>query len=304
MDRVVTIPTSQLETWARRVDAPQSKRTADIIRDELERSGTYISTRSYKVYLQGSYRNITNIFRDSDVDLVVELTGTFYSGIVNLTAEEERRRDAAYSPAELSLADFREQVLRQLLRRFGSDVVHDGNKAIEVGGIGERLNADVLVCASYRNWEWFRSSAEGQHKYVPGIVFWTQNENRKVVNYPNVHYDNGVAKQASSREWFKPTVRMVKNARRLMYDRGTLTRGSAPSYFIQCLLYNVPDAEFGNNYQQNYVDVVDWLAEADLARFICQHGQHALFGNTPEQWDIPKAQQLIRGLRRLWESGV
>jgi hypothetical protein len=299
--KALTIPEGQLATWARYVDAPQSRQTADIIRNELRQVGTSVTTTSYEVYLQGSYRNHTNIFRDSDVDLVVELEQTFYSDVSLLTPDEQQLRERSYPPATLTLQDFRNQVLRQLRRRFG-DLVEDGNKAIKVGGLGERLNADVLVCAEHRDWKYFYGTRDDQHSFVPGVVFWTQRENREVVNYPKVHYENGVAKQQSSRDWFKPTVRMVKNARRLMYDRGTLPRGTAPSYFIQCFLFNVPDGQFGNTQQQNYRDVLAWLEAADLTKFVCQHGQYALFGSSPEQWDIDQARLLIRGLRHLWDN--
>lgn len=295
------IPESQLATWARSVEAPESQRTADIIRNELKQVGTSVAATSYEVYLQGSYRNHTNIFRNSDVDIVVELRQTFYSDVSRLPADQERLRDQSYPAAAISLQDFRDQVFRQLQRRFG-DLVKDGNKAIKVGGQGERLNADVLVCAQHRDWKYFYGKRDDQHSFVPGVVFWTQRENRKVVNYPKVHYEKGVVKQQSSRDWFKQTVRMVKNVPRLMYDRGTLPRASAPSYFVQCFLYNVPDSRFGLDQQQNFHDVVAWLEGADLTKFVCQHGQGALFGPSPEQWDIDQARALIRGLRNIWDN--
>lgn len=298
---LLTIPDSQLATWSRFVDAPQSKRTADIIRYELKRHGTRVVGGIFDVYLQGSYRNSTNIFRDSDVDIVVELESVFNSDVSALTDREQQLRENSYEPASITLQSFRDQVLQQLQSRY-FEMVEDGNKAIVVGGVGERLNADVLVCNQYRRWTRFEGRDPSQHSYASGVVFWTQKENRKVVNYPKLHYSNGVAKQASSREWFKPTVRTVKNARRLLYDRGDLPRGTAPSYFIQCLLYNVPDREFGNNNQQNYRDVLAYLEQVDLSIFVCQNGQHGLFGPTPEQWDIKSAQSLIQGLRRLWDN--
>lgn len=297
----MAIPEAQLATWSAFVDAPQSKRTADMIKDELTRIGTRVTSGEFRVYLQGSYRNSTNIRRDSDVDIVVELMSIFSSDLSQLPDWQKKLQQAAYSDATLTLQEFRNQVLLQLQQRFPG-MVTDGNKAIKVGGDGQRLNADVLVCNQFRHWTNFEGSYTYQHNYHKGIVFRTQKEGRQVINFPDPHYDNGVSKHQNSREWFKPTVRMIKNARRQLYEQGVIRQGSAPSYFVQCLLYNVPDGCFGNTNQESYRDVLEYLESADLSGFVCQNGIQQLFGPSPDQWDELEARQLIRGLRKLWDE--
>src|SRR5262249_37556194 len=122
-----------------------------------------------------------------------------------------------------------------------------------------------------------------------------------IVNYPKRHLENGQAKQQASREWFKPTVRVFKNARTYLIDHGRLADGSAPSYFLQGLLYNVPNDRFGGTARQNLIDVLIWLGEnANLfSSFWCQNGLVPLFGPTPEQWDEHEAASFMLALLKL-----
>ena len=76
----------------------------------------------------------------------------------------------------------------------------------------------------------------------------------------------------------------------------------APSYFLECLLYNVPDRYFGGNFQKMFCNVVNWLAKATLNNFVCQNEQLPLFGNTPEQWSIDSATEFIQELIELWNN--
>ena len=48
-------------------------------------------------------------------------------------------------------------------------------------------------------------------------------------------------------------------------------QGLAPSYFVECLLYNAPDSAFQSSFQGTYRSVVNWLVQADLDRLVCQN---------------------------------
>ena len=56
---------------------------------------------------------------------------------------------------------------------------------------------------------------------------------------------------------------------------------NAPSYFIECLLYNVPDGLFAPKLAQTYAGIVGWLKNANLQDFQCQNGRAPLFGPGP-----------------------
>jgi hypothetical protein len=136
---------------------------------------------------------------------------------------------------------------------------------------------------------------------VEGIAFFTQNEQRQIINYPKLHYENGCNKNSPNRTngWFKATVRVLKNARSKLGDDKILHEKLAPSYFVECLPYNVPNSRFGSSWQSTYYNVLNWLATADFNDFVCQSEQTYLFGTSPEQWNTNDAKTLVKKLLEL-----
>jgi len=250
----------------------------------------------HEVYLQGSYKNSTNIRGDSDVDIVVQLNSTFRSDTSALPLEEGTAYSLAFDDATYDWFAFRRDVLEALRNYYGSALVSEGNKAIKLAAGSGRLPGDIVVCIQYRRYLRFQSVYDSE--YVEGMTFYVPSELRWVINYPKVHHDNGVDKNAqrSTTGWYKPTVRMFKNA------RNHSDAGAAPSYFIECLLYNVPNAEFGTSFWDTFCDVVNWLEAADLNKFVCQNRQQWLFGATPEQWSIPDARLFVQAMMALWNG--
>lgn len=296
------IPETQLETWSRQGAAATAKATHESIRKALLVSGLPLLDKDTDIYLQGSYRNDTNIRGDSDVDLVVQLNSTFQRELVALPQDELARYRATFIPATYHLDNFRADVLHLLRDYYGASAVREGNKCLKVSGGSGRLPADVVVCLQYRSYRRFRSLQD--QRFIEGIAFYTRNEERLVINYPKEHYENGVIKNNTGHTngWFKPTVRLFKNARSHLIDCKALAEDGAPSYFLQCLLYNVPDDEFGVSYQQTFVNVVNWLYTADFTSFVCENEQLPLFGSTPEQWSIPVAKQFVAAIADLWNN--
>jgi hypothetical protein len=45
--------------------------------------------KSYSIFLQGSYGNDTNIYADSDVDVVMRLASTFYHDLDDLSEDQK-----------------------------------------------------------------------------------------------------------------------------------------------------------------------------------------------------------------------
>ena len=139
------IPENQLRTWSQLGAQARSQRTYQSIRNALDRHVWPPAMGSPSVYLQGSYRNHTNIAGDSDVDVVVESSGVFYD---NLTPEERRLR--GFQPGRYSWENFRNEVYGALVTHYSQGKVQQGNKCIHVGGAGDRLNADVIPCCEHR----------------------------------------------------------------------------------------------------------------------------------------------------------
>ncbi len=288
----MAIPESQLETWSHQGAVTSARATHESIRNALSQYDGWSAGIDYEVYLQGSYKNDTNIRGDSDVDVVVQLNSAFHS---NLT--EEQKKQFGFTTASYGWQEFREDVQKALCNYFGRDKVQIGKKSLKVKT--SYLPADAVVCVQYR-----RYSTLSHQDYIEGMTFYVPSEDRWVFNYPKLHYDNGTKKNAqnATNGWYKPTVRVFKNVRTYLVDRNVISGDLAPSYFLECLLYNVSNGEFGKNYQEAFCNVVNWLAKANLSQFVCQNEQLILFGNSPEQWSTSKAQQFIGELIKLWNN--
>jgi len=280
----MTIPESQLETWSHQGAVTTAKATADSIKNALDSYNSWPDNIDFEVYLQGSYKNDTNIRGDSDVDVVVQLNSTFSN---NLT--EEQKKLLGLIPATYHLSNFRIDVLKVLRDYYGQNQIAEGDKSIKIRASNVRLPADVIVCSQYRQYYELK-----QDTYIEGMCFWTLNDKRQVVNYPKFHYDNGVTKNKNSNQWYKPAVRLFKNC------RGNISGDTTPSYFLECMLYNVPDSNFGTSYQNTFCKIVNWLNETKLDNFVCQNSQQKLFGVSPGQWDTNSANNFIANLISLW----
>jgi hypothetical protein len=288
------IPESQLKTWSHQGAVTTAKQTHESIRAALKAYDWPKEVR-YEVYLQGSYKNDTNIRGDSDVDIVVQLNSTFLS---NLSVSWKRH--FGFGAASYGWEEFKSDVLKALRNHYrdrDNSKVREGKKALKV--TASYLPADVVVCLQYRKYpDRPRSKAD----FIEGMTFWVPSESRWVINYPKLHYQNGVKKNQDTNEQYKPTVRMFKNARTYLVDRGVIPADLAPSYFLECLLYNVPDDKFGPNLQSTFLKVMAWLRKADFGRFVCQNEQLPLFGSSPEQWSEDRAYRFLEAMVKLWND--
>src|SRR5205823_2182232 len=101
-------------------------------------------------------------------------------------------------------------------------------------------------------------------------------------------------------------VRMFKNARECIIDNSDELRKRYPSYFIECLLYNVPSVKFGSTYCDTYVNAVNFLSTSLKngagQQFTTQNGQQLLFGPASTQWTLTGAQQFVSALADLWNK--
>jgi hypothetical protein len=285
----MAIPESQFDTWSNQGSITNSRRTHESIRVAIDEH-EWPDNIDFEIYLQGSYKNDTNIRGDSDVDIVVQLNSAFFS---NLT--EEQKRILGFGKASYRWREFKEDVLTALINYYGRENIRNGNKAINV--TTPYLLADVVACIQYRQ---YRSLVIDD--FIEGMKFYISNESRWVINYPKIHYDNGVRKNSGTNGWYKPSVRVFKNIRSYLVNKGRLPSHLVPSYFLECLLYNVSNYNFGTSYQATFCNLLNWLIDADFSRFVCQNEQLSLFGNSPEQWTEDHARRLLLVLSNLWHD--
>ena len=139
-------------------------------------------------------------------------------------------------------------------------------------------------------------------RYELGICFFTSSGDR-IVNYPKQHSDNCTRKHQATNEWFKPMVRILKNMRSKLVEDGAMADGSAPSYFIEGLLYNVPDDKFGNSYGDTFVAAINWILQADRSKFVCANEQYYLtWESAAECWPRADSDKFINALVEAWNN--
>jgi hypothetical protein len=268
----MAIPENQLETWSHQGSIAQSAATYAAIKKVLEDPKAPYAGKNYRIFLQGSYGNDTNIYADSDVDIAICITSFNYYNLDNLSDAEKETFNAGLSPGKYSFKEFKAELFAWLQANFGAGV-KQGNKAIFVPGNGARRDADVLPCFEHRQYMSFASRATAT--YREGICFWTSKD-YKIVNYPDQHSDNCTTKHKGTSSRFKPNVRVMKNIRNKMVDGGYIKDGTAPSYFLEGMLWNVTNGEFSSNYQETFLASMIWLEKSDHSKLKCANGYHWL----------------------------
>jgi hypothetical protein len=69
----------------------------------------------------------------------------------------------------------------------------------------------------------------------------------------------------------------LQNLRTRLVEDGLLKAGVAPSYYLEGLLYNVPNEKFSICYEDCFVNAINWMQkEADKTNFVCANEQYYL----------------------------
>lgn len=295
----MAVSEDQLQTWSHQGSVQQSAATYDTIRRVLNDPKAPYARRDFAIFLQGSYGNSTNVWAESDVDMAICLTSTYYYETNNLDVQEKTRFEAASNPATYQLADFKREVTDWLKGNFGNGVTA-GNKAIFVPGGNGRRDADVLACAEHR--DYYSYPAYGDSGYYTGICFWTS-KGDKIVNYPKQHMANCTSKQRGTNDRFKPNIRVVKNMRNAMIDGHYIDDGVAPSYFIEGMLYNVPNQDFTFTLQQSVENALSWLERCDPSPLVCANERHYLIRDGYDIcWNMKDFRTTMTAMRQYWNS--
>lgn len=293
------IPESQLETWAKQGSITQSQSTYKTVRGVLEGDDAAYAKRSYSIFLQGSYGNDTNIYADSDVDVVIRMDDIHYTDLDALSAGDKETYEAARSTADYSYKKFKAEVITQLGKHFGSDVV-PGNKAVLIQANGNRRDADVLPAVLLRKYTRFKSWSD--MRYIEGICFW-DSKGTMIINYPKQHSENCTTKHQNTNSWFKPMVRVLKNMRNAMIDDGYIKEGIAPSYFLEGMLYNVPNVNFGSSFGDTFVNAINWIIKSDRAKLVCANEQYYLcHATSPVTWRAENLQSYLDAASKYWKD--
>ena len=295
----MTIAENQLETWSQQGKTAQFTATYNSIRDNLLAESAPYPVKKVEVRLQGSYGNDTNVWADSDVDIVLKHNGAFYHDLSNMNEEKQAAFKNAYgADAEYGYPHFKKDALAWIEELYEDEVDTSGKKAVKIIGNSSRRNADIIICQQFRRYHDFNGI--GQERFDPGICFYVGNN--RIENFPVQHSENCTAKHQETGN-FKHMVRIFKNMRNRMIDADGLEEGVAPSYFIEGMLWNVPKDNFAGTYQDAWVKCFNWLVTTDKTKLTTASGKHYLIRNGHSVcWSTENFNTFTAALKEYWES--
>lgn len=293
----MAIAEKQLETWSKHGSTSQFTDTYKSIRGNLLDASAPYPLKDVDVFLQGSYANDTNVHGDSDVDVVLKHSGAYYYDLSDLPADHKARYEREHSgTASYGYTQFKSDAEGFIKRLYNG--VQVGKKAVYVPGKNSRRNADILVCQQFRR---YTSYEPGNVLYHEGVAFFSGD--KRIDNFPKQHSANCTTKHQATNGNFKPMVRVLKNMRNTMIEKRLLADGVAPSYFIEGMLWNVPNDKFTGDYRDMWVNCFNWVARADEPKLACANDLYWLVrDNSAVCWPSANFHAFTAALKRYWES--
>jgi hypothetical protein len=221
-----TLPLSQTEEQ-------RVVNTVEMVRATVA-SYNKLSDCTMEIFSQGSYANNTNVRQNSDVDICVMLTSTFFPNYV----DGKHNKDYGYKEGSINYSNYKNFIIEALKQKFGDDAIAIGNRSICIDANSYHINADVVPSFQYRDYKIIEST--NPSKYVEGIKYFAE-DGSVIINYPKDHIRNGKQKNISTDYDYKKLVRIFKHLRNDMVDSGKTDKDRITSFLIECLIWNVPN---------------------------------------------------------------
>lgn len=229
-------------TWGAAPSATEQDRCGNAERAirKAVAGSTKLSAKDIEVFAQGSYANRTNVRQDSDVDICVLCKNTFFPDY----SMSQGLSDGVFgfSPAQYGYSEFKDDLESALQSYFGKSFVTRGKKAFDVHANTYRVDADVVPCFEHR-----RFMGTPQSSWTLYGTELLPDNGGVIVNWPRQNYDNGVVKNDATCRRFKALVRILKRLRYEMIANGHTIANTIPSFLLECLAWNVPNAGFGHD---------------------------------------------------------
>ena len=256
---------------------------------------------NFEAFLQGSYANATNIKNDSDVDIVLKYDNIYQCDNTSLSEREKKEFNEYFNDAQLTFKEYKDTIFTQLKKELSGlsrvRSIEYKPKSIKISLQNPNIDVDVVPCFEYRKYSSFSiNDPLNVDNYIEGISFYNTIDNSFIVNYPKQHIKNGECKnnKYNTDGRYKITIRFMKKIKSILVDNYLISEKKVSSYFIENLLYNVPNYCYNNSCMETYKNIVNYLSTAPLNTFICQHKQWKLFGSESTQWNIEDAKLFVR----------
>jgi hypothetical protein len=174
-----------------------------------------------------------NVRKNSDVDIGVLCFDSYFPEYPDDNVKvliDKTARTATYT-----YAAFKNEIEDALVNRFGRANVQRGKKSFDVHENTYRVEADVAAFFEHRRYTSVSS-------YLSGVEMITDDlPHRSIKNWPEQHYENGVAKNDLTNRRYKRVVRILKTLCIEMAENGIAEAKSVPGFLIECLVWNVPN---------------------------------------------------------------
>lgn len=207
-----------------------------------------LSAMDISIIPQGSYRSKTNVRQDSDVDIAVCLNPTFFYDLSPSKSKEHYK----IGDGHISYVEFRRLVTSALSEYFSFENITPGNKAIDIHSNTYRVDADVVPVLAYRYYH-----GEDVEDYIqPTGVGFDTSDGKRIINWPQQTYDNGLAKHNRTSQRFRKMVRIVKKLRNQMQEKNITEADDIGSFLIESMVWNAPDNSFGRDTYSDDVRAV------------------------------------------------
>lgn len=283
----------KFDEWSQGPSQAEQLRLDRIVKDisDTLRSNNVLRERNLIVTTQGSYRNRVNVKRNSDVDIASLHDGVFFYDV----PPHKTIKDYVdpFTAATYDYARYKNEVEAALVQKYGRENVVRGNKAIDVNSRDYDVDADVVPCFNFRDYTDPRGLFHGTALRA--------DDGQLCTNFPEQQYDNGVNKHRTTKRRFKRQVRIQKNIRNFMDEKGIRSAVPIKSFLIESLCWNAPDHCYGHNhYFDDFEKVLQWAylkTETDMeaGSLFEVNNIKRLFGNH-NKWTRNEVRQFLTDL--------
>jgi len=237
---LMNVSEDQLTRWAKPPSETEEGKCQNAVRQITDAVRAKFGN-DVSIFLQGSYKNRTNVRLDSDVDVVVRHDAYYFPDVSGMSESDKQKFWRGFVSSQYTFIQFKNDIQSILVNKFGAATVERKNKCIKVKGNAQRVNADVVPCFVHKR---FKAPAMIEAEGIELIT----DAGIHIRSYPVQHYDNGVTKNDNTNRMYKSVVRILKNVRNELVDENIITLEMMPSFFLECLVWNVlPNTHFQKN---------------------------------------------------------
>ena len=280
------------------------KNCIDIAIKRLKKEFPFFSESDVQIYIQGSYQNGTMVDELAKLEIVVEFGQNSFATLEKLPklkisriwSDEEdgilvKKRVVSFKP-NVHLGIIKKILLESLMAQTGNDGIYNNSKSIYIPAYkSNKIPCEILPCYTLNN--------------TPGnesVIIYDAYINKYVAAFPKLHCKNLATKNEETEGNFIQVVRIFRNIRDILIKNEVIKDSFAPSYFLECLLYNIPNELYKGGLSSMILKILNYLINCNLNDFICAHEQFKMFGNNSDAWTTYKARSFINLLSNVWEQ--